>query len=55
MDIGWEGNGRLSVVNCEGPVYFMDLREAVFCAPRGDCYTDVCCLCAVADLAGPSA
>src|SRR6202041_3090450 len=25
------------------------------CAPRGDCYTDVCCLCTVADLTGRSA
>jgi hypothetical protein len=48
----------------EGPVYDMasslpgaaarSCRGKV-CAQRSDCYTDVCCLCTVADLAGPSA
>jgi hypothetical protein len=28
---------------------------AEVCVLRADCYTDACCLCAVADLAGPSA
>jgi len=32
-----------------------DLPGQRFCVLRVDCYTGVCCLCAVADLAGPSA